>query len=285
MLNTGQEATADLVTPIRGRLIEGDALEVARGLPDACIDLIYVDPPFGTGKQRTGRGETARYADPMSDPEALTEWLSPILAECRRTLANHGSLFVHLDYRTVHYVKVALDRLFGRARFVNEIVWCYSVGGKSPRRYGRKHDTILWYSKGADYAFFPDRVRVPRKGSSHMRVVVTEDGQEVQEKTDKKTGKVYRYPVNRGKVPEDWWSDIETLNRSASERCGWPTQKPLRLLERIILGCSEPGWLVADFFCGSGTTVVAAHQNHRRYLGVDAEPSALALTKARLGMP
>ena len=121
---------------------------------------------------------------------------SPILEHSRRVLAPHGSLFVHLDYRAVHYVKVALDRLFGRDRFVNEIVWCYAVGGKSRRGFGRKHDTILWYARGDDWAFYPDAVRVPRRGGSHMRLV---DG--VQEKTDRKTGRVYRYPGPRRQGP------------------------------------------------------------------------------------
>ncbi len=112
-------------------------------------------------------------------------------SQSRRTLAATGSLFVHLDYRAVHYVKVALDQLFGRGQFVNEIVWCYAVGGKGRRGFGRKHDTILWYARGPSWAFYPEAVRVPRRGGSHMRVV---DG--VQEKTDRKTGRVYRYPVS-----------------------------------------------------------------------------------------
>ena len=265
------------------QVICGDNLAVLERLGDEQVDLIYIDPPFGTGKRR--RGRQVRYADPFSDPAALTAWLSPRFEHCRRVLTRTGSLFVHLDYRTVHYVKVALDGLFGRARFVNEIIWCYSVGGKSSRRFARKHDTILWYARTADYAFYPDPVRVPRKPNSHMRVVLDESGEPVQEKTDRKTGVVYRYPVNRGKVPEDWWTDIETLNRSDAERTGYPTQKPSRLLERIILACTRPGDLVADFFCGSGTTVAVAHNLERRYLGVDASPEAVAITRERLDQP
>jgi DNA modification methylase len=263
-----------------GELICADNLEVLEGLDGESADLIYLDPPFGTGTRR--RGKSSDYADAMSDPGALTAWLVPRFEHCRRVLAPTGSLFVHLDYRTVHYVKVALDRLFGRARFVNEIIWCYSVGGKSTRRFARKHDTILWYARTADYAFYPDRVRVPRKANSHMRLVLDEDGQPVQEKTDRKTGVVYRYPVNRGKVPEDWWIDIETLNRGDAERTGYPTQKPERLLERLVLGCTEPGDLVADFFCGSGTTCAVAARHGRRWLGVDASAAAIAVARERL---
>jgi len=269
------------------RLICGDNLPVLAGLDDGQLDLIYIDPPFGTGKVRRGRaieasGDTATYRDVPNDPDGFVDWLAPRLAHCRRALADHGSLFVHLDYRAVHYVKVALDHLFGRSRFVNEIVWCYSVGGKSKRMFGRKHDTILWYGRSADYAFYPDDVSVPRKPNSHMRVVRTEDGELVQEKTDRKTGKVYRYPVNRGKVPEDWWTDIETLNRSDKERVAWPTQKPERLLERIIRGASAPGDTVADFFCGSATAAVVAQRHRRRFIAVDSEADAIICAADRL---
>jgi DNA modification methylase len=197
-------------------------------------------------------------------------------------LVESGSLFVHLDYRTVHYVKVALDRLFGGERLVNEIVWCYSVGGKSRRSFGRKHDTILWYARGRDHAFFPEAVRVARKPRSHMRAVPGPDGGLVQEKTDRRTGKVYRYPVAAGKVPEDWWTDIETLNRGDRERTGWPTQKPERLLERIVRAASTPGAMVADWFAGSGTTAVVAQRLGRRFVAVDREPPAVELAAARL---
>jgi DNA modification methylase len=189
---------------------------------------------------------------------------------------------VHLDYRAVHYVKVALDRLFGRGRFVNEIIWCYSVGGKSRRMFGRKHDTILWYSRTNDYAFFPDAVRVARKAGSHMRVTRTAEGALVQEKTDRRTGKVYRYPIAAGKVPEDWWTDVELLNQSDRERTGWPTQKPERLLERIVRAASTEGALVADWFCGSGTTAAVAQRLERRFLTVDSAAAAVACAAARL---
>ena len=261
------------------RLVCGDALAEAARVADGTLDAIYIDPPFGTGIVQKGRGH--RYADRADDPEAFVTWITPLLEQCRRTLAPHGSLFVHLDYRAVHYVKVALDRLFGRARFVNEIVWCYAVGGKSRRGFGRKHDTILWYARGADWAFYPDAIRIPRRGGSHMRVVLDGDAP-VQEKTDKKTGRVYRYPVAAGKVPEDWWTDVETLNHSDRERTGWPSQKPERLIERIVRAVSEPGDRVADWFAGSGTTAAVAQRLARRFVTVDREAAALELCVARL---
>lgn len=284
-----------IADPAPDRLIQGDNLDVLARLHDGAIDLVYMDPPFGTGSvrqggqrrdQAAGPGERApaphRFRDVADDPERFVAWLEPRLIESRRVLAAHGSLFVHLDYRTVHYVKVALDRIFGRGRFVNEIIWCYSVGGKSRRSFARKHDTILWYARTAAYAFFPDAVRVPRKPGSHMRVVRTDDGQLVQEKTDRRTGKVYRYPVANGKLPEDWWADIEQLNRSDAERTGWPTQKPERLVERIVLAASAPDTLVADWFCGSATTAIVAQRHGRRFVTVDIEQSAIRCAAARL---
>lgn len=261
------------------QLVLADAHDAAARVPDEALDAIYIDPPFGTGIVRQGRGH--RYADRADDPDAFVAWLSPLLEHSRRTLAAHGSLFVHLDYRAVHYVKVALDRLFGRARFVNEIVWCYAVGGKSRRGFGRKHDTILWYAKSDDWAFYPDAVRVPRRKGSHMRVVL-EGGAAVQEKTDRRTGRVYRYPVAEGKVPEDWWVDIETLNHSDKERTGYPSQKPERLVERIVRAVTEPGDRVADWFSGSGTTAAVAQRLARGFLAVDREPDAIELVRTRL---
>jgi DNA modification methylase len=253
-------------------------------LPDVAdtFDLIYIDPPFGTGTTRRGRSPDRTYRDQPDDPELFVEWLAPCLRESRRLLSETGSLFVHLDYRAVHYVKVFLDQLFGRRNFVNEIIWCYSVGGKSRRTFGKKHDTILWYSRGRHYAFYPDEVRVPRKPASHMRVVTDETGAQVQEKTDRKTGKVYRYPVNRGKIPEDWWADIETLNRGDRERTGYPTQKPERLLRRIIAATTAPGDRVGDWFCGSGTTLAVAQSLGRLFTGIDASEDAVHCARNRL---
>jgi DNA modification methylase len=215
-------------------IIHGDSLAVAERIAPGTVAAIYIDPPFATGDVQRGRGAAARYRDRADDPVAHAAWLRPWLVASHRALAATGSIFVHLDYRAVHYVKVTLDEVFGRERFVNELIWCYAVGGKSRRGFGRKHDTILWYGRSAEYAFFPDAVRVPRRAGSHMKVVRDATGAPVQQKVDRKTGKVYAYPVADGKVPEDWWSDIETLNHSDKQRTGWPSQKPERLVERCL---------------------------------------------------
>jgi DNA modification methylase len=260
------------------RLVHGDAARELAAHADGALAAIYIDPPFGTGLVQTGRTREARYADRADDPDAFVAWLAPLLAESRRALSPHGSLFVHLDYRAVHYVKVALDRLFGRDRFINELVWCYAVGGKSRRGFARKHDTILWYARGADYAFYPDAIRVPRRAGSHMRVAAGG----VQEKTDRKTGRVYRYPIAAGKIPEDWWTDVETLNHSDRERTGWPSQKPERLIERILRAVTVPGDRVADWFAGSGTTAAVAQRLGRGFVTCDRERAAVALCETRL---
>ncbi|MBC7973797.1 MAG: site-specific DNA-methyltransferase [Myxococcales bacterium] len=257
------------------RVVCGDAIDELTAHDGGALAAIYIDPPFGTGLVQRGRGHA--YTDRADDPDTFVAWLRPYLAQCHRVLSPTGSLFVHLDYRAVHYVKVALDQLFGRDQFVNEIVWCYAVGGKGRRGFGRKHDTILWYARTASWAFYPEAVRVPRRGGSHMRVV---DG--VQEKTDRKTGRVYRYPVSAGKVPEDWWSDVETLNHSDRERTGWPSQKPERLVERILRAVTVPGDRVADWFAGSGTTAAVAQRLGRGFVSVDREPAALDVCLARL---
>ena len=256
-------------------------MAVLSALQPGSLDLVYIDPPFGTGRSLHTPGGPSYPDRRRAGLDEYLDWLRPFLGEIRRTLAPHGSLFVHLDCRAVHYVKVALDGLFGRGRLVNEIIWCYSVGGKGPRAFGRKHDTILWYAAGAEYRFYPDQVRVPRKPGSHMRVEHGDQGP-VQVKTDRRTGRVYRYRVADGKVPEDYWTDIETLNRGDRERTGYPTQKPEALLERILLAATAPGALVADFFSGSGTTATVAQRLGRRFLAVDASADAVAIAWARL---
>lgn len=275
-----RRGTATEAHPAADVLVHGDSLSLAQEWPAGTAACVYIDPPFGTGIVRRGRGHD--YRDVNDDPETFVRWLSPWLVASRSALSESGSLFVHLDYRAVHYVKVELDRLFGRARMVNEIVWCYSVGGKSRRGFGRKHDTILWYARGKEWAFYPDAVRIERRAGSHMRVVIDEHGRSVQEKTDRKTGRVYRYPVAAGKIPEDWWSDIETLNHSDRERTGWPSQKPERLVERILRATTVERDLVADWFCGSGTTAAVAQRLRRGFVTGDREARAVELAKQRL---
>ena len=266
----------------REGVVLGDNLEVLRTLPDGCVDLVYIDPPFGTGQRRrldsirTGAGDRTRagfggrtyrwetvsslqYQDGM-DLEAYLSFLAPRLVEIHRVLVAHGSLYVHLDHHAVHHVRLLLDGVFGPERFLNEIIWAYDYGGRARDRWARKHDNILWYARSATWVFNREAVdRIPYLAP----------------------GLVGPEKAARGKLPTDvWWMTI--VPTSGRERTGYPTQKPLRLLERIVRASSNPGDLVADFFAGSGTTAVAAARLGRRHLVVDTNPDAIRITRERL---
>ncbi len=212
--------------------------------------LLYLDPPFGSGKVYAARvaGEAGRQAQAVDayrddlDFDAYLAWLYRRLAFARDLLCASGTLYVHLDWHAVHYVKVELDRLFGRERFLNEIIWCYH--GPSPIRtaFKRKHDTILVYTRAKDYFFDADAVRVPYDASTVKTFA-----------SSPKAGFGKVPDLARGKVPEDWWY-FPVVARVHSERVGYETQKPEALLARIIRASSRPGDLVGDFFAGSGTT-------------------------------
>ena len=202
----------------------------------------------------------------------------------RDLLAPDGSIFVHCDWRVQPFIRSTLDEIFGVNRHVNQIEWCYSIGGKGNERFARKHDTIYFYSKGEKYYFNgknKDSV-VDRKANSHMRLKVDADGRPYQEKTDSKSGKVYRYYVDEGKIPEDYWTDIEQLNWEDAERLAYPTQKPEKLLRRIIAACTQQDDLIADFFCGSGTTVAVAEKLGRKWIATDLGKFGIHTTRKRL---
>ncbi len=264
-------------------LVQGENLTVLRALPDAFVDLIYIDPPFNTGRtqsrkrlrvqrdevagDRTGFGGrryktrvvgVSSFEDRFADFPAFLE---PRLVEARRVLKPTGSLFVHLDPRESHYVKVLLDGIFGRASFINEIVWAYDYGARTRSRWPAKHDTILWYAKDpAHYTFEYDAIdRIPYAAP----------------------GLVGPEKAARGKTPTDvWWQTIVPTN--SRERTGYATQKPLAILSRIVAVHSRPGELVLDFFAGSGTTGEAAARLDRGFILVDSSPQALAVMRRRL---
>jgi site-specific DNA-methyltransferase (adenine-specific) len=261
-----------------------DNLSVLQSMPDGCVDLVYIDPPFGTGQVRrlqairTGAGTRARtgfggrryafevvssyrYADEMALEEYLG-FLYARLVEVHRVLRASGSLYVHLDFHAVHYVRLLLDEVFGAEHFLNEVIWAYDFGGRARDRWPRKHDNILWYARSSRWTFnTADIDRIPYMAP----------------------GLVGPQKAAAGKLPTDtWWLTI--VPTSGPERTGYPTQKPVKLLERVIAASSNPGELVADFFCGSGTTGVAARNLGRRYLLVDDNPDAIRITSQRLGL-
>jgi site-specific DNA-methyltransferase (adenine-specific) len=195
----------------------------------------------------------------MSLDEYL-EFMWERLVEMHRVLKDTGSLYLHLDWRSVHHARFMLDELFGPERFLNDIVWSYDYGGRARDKWARKHDNILWYAKSGSWTFNRDEI-------DRIRYMAP--------------GLVTPEKAARGKLPTDvWWMTIVPTN--SRERTGYPTQKPIRLLERIIRSSSNPGDLVADFFGGSGTTAVVAARLGRRFLATDTHPEAIRITKKRL---
>ena len=275
----------DRSTDFGGQLILGDNLMVmAALLPEweERIDLIYVDPPFLSGKAyaaRIGRGEDSRrpsewhmidsYRDTWPNGAAYLDMLYPRLQLMYQLLATSGTLYLHLDWHASAYARILLDEIFGPDRFLNEIVWIYH--GPSPIRsaFKRKHDTILVYTKSKDYTFNADAVRVAYNPSTIKTFA-----------SSPKAGFGKEPDLARGKVPEDWWY-FPVVARLHKERSGYPTQKPEALLERIIKASSNPGEVVADFFCGSGTTPVVATRLGRHWLAGDRSLQAIHTTYRR----
>jgi len=208
------------------------------------------------------------------------------IAEIHRVLKPTGSFYFHCDPTASHYLKLVLDAIFCTTGgdFLNEIVWCYSIGGKSKKHFARKHDVIFLYSKNKDgsHTFNESGASIPRKLNTHMKTGKDDDGREYQEKVDRKSGKVYRYYIDEGKIAEDYWIDIESLNREAKERLGYPTQKPEALLDRIIKASSNEGDVILDAYCGCGTTVAVAQKLNRQWIGIDITYQSISLILKRL---
>ena len=263
------------------RIIQGDNLAVLQSIPDASIQLIYVDPPFNTGRvQSRGSSTTTRtetgnrigfkgqryeivketvlsYDDEFKD---YWSFLEPRLEEAWRILNETGTLYLHLDYRESHYAKVLLDALFGTECFLNEIIWAYDYGGKAKSRWPSKHDTILVYVKNPDKYYFNNET-VDREPYMAPGLVTPEK-------------------VAKGKLPTDvWWHTI--VSPTGKEKTGYPTQKPLGILRRIIQASSKEGDTVLDFFAGSGTTGHAASTLNRNFILIDQNPEAIQVMKER----
>lgn len=261
------------------RIIFGDNVQVLSDYVEGMADLIYIDPPFNTGRRqsltqiktvRDGKGDrtgfagrqyktielgTKSYADTYDD---FGSFLIPRLQLAHRLLKPTGSLFVHLDCREVHYCKVWLDEIFGREQFKNEIIWAYDYGGRAKDRWPAKHDNILWYTKTESYTFNRDDAdRLPYMAPNLV-------GPE---------------KAARGKFPTDvWWNTIVC----GKEKTGYPTQKPLALIRRIVRVHSNPGELIVDFFAGSGTVGAAADECSRNFLLVDNNMEAVQVMRKRL---
>jgi site-specific DNA-methyltransferase (adenine-specific) len=260
----------------------GDNLTVLKLIPDSSVQLVYIDPPFNTGREqqrskvttkrnnegnRIGfkgeRYETVKSTVLSYDDQFANYWefLEPRIEEAFRVLGNSGTLYLHLDYREAHYAKVLLDALFGPECFLNEIIWAYDYGGKSKSRWPAKHDTILVYVKDPKNYYF--------------------NSEEVDREPYMAPGLVTQEKIERGKLPTDvWWHTI--VSPTGKEKTGYPTQKPVGILRRIIQASSKPGDVVLDFFAGSGTTGFVAHELGRRFILVDQNPESIEVIKGRL---
>lgn len=253
-----------------------DNLELMKKLPNESIDLIYCDILYNTGKKFKD------YNDSLGTPQEAMEWYKPRLIEMKRILKNSGSIYLHCDYRLVHYLKVEMDKVFGIKNFRNDIIWYY--GGQSRASdISCKHDNILRYSKTNSYIYNTQYQPYTERSLKEFRHR-NEQGELCVRtcRKDKDGNKVYYYtPMKQGANITDVW-DIGLLTPSSKERVGYDTQKPKALLERIIKASSNEGGVVADFFLGSGTTCVVAKELGRNFIGCDINPKSIEITEKRL---
>ena len=263
------------------KIYYGDNLPILRALPDASVQLIYIDPPFNTGRKQSrqqlrtiesDKGDRTGFQGKLYTTEVLSEqgyhdkfddylaFLEPRLRELYRLLSPNGSMYFHIDYREVHYCKILLDEIFGRDAFLNEIIWAYDYGGRTRKRWPAKHDNILWYAKDPEnYIFNYEAIaRIPYMAP----------------------GLVSKEKAERGKLPTDtWWHTIVGTN--SKEKTGYPTQKPLGIMRRIVQASSSSGDTVLDYFAGSGSTGAACLEFGRRFILVDNNIEALQVMANR----
>jgi len=230
--------------------------------------------------------EKRHFEDRFENVRAYIEYMKPRIEQLYRVLKPTGSFYYHCDWHASHYVKVLLDRddLFGYSNFRNEIIWHYKIGGRSKTAFSRKHDTILLYSKSKEWVFNGDAVKVAyeanRKTLGGVKRI-DENGRPYRETWGTGSNKVYRYYLDEGKIPDDVW-ELESINSNSPERLGYPTQKPLSLLERIIKASSNEGDIVLDAFCGCGTTLSVAQVEKRKWIGIDISPTSCRVVADRL---
>ena len=279
------------------QLYFGDNLTILREyVKDESVDLIYLDPPFNSNvdykldndivfsDKWTWNDTSELYYEQLTsgiskiikglydicsnDLMAYLVMMSVRLIELYRVLKPTGSLYLHCDPTASHYLKIILDSIFNAKNFRNEIIWYYQNGGATKRWFSKKHDVILFYNKSNDYNFYPENIKITRTEKSLKRA---------------KNPKGARISINNTtKLPMDVWTDIQVLNPMSNERLGYPTQKPIALLERIILTSSKLGDVILDPFCGCGTSIIVSEKLDRRWIGIDNNPLAIKLTRDRL---
>ena len=287
-----------------------DNLEVICGINSNSIDLIYLDPPFNKKKVFTAptgsAASGASFSDIFREKDIKEDWLQTIkedseklynflsgvknidgkksynfcylvyiairLIECHRILKDTGSIYLHCDPTMSHYLKIVMDCIFGENNFRNEITWCYSSTSQAKRWFPKKHDILFFYTKTIDYLFYPSEIRIP------FRKELVKHGKTWESENKESLKKLTKI----GKIPEDFWIDLYPVNSMAKERTGYPTQKPLALLERIIKASSKEGDLILDPFCGCATTCVAAERLGAKWIGIDVSIKAYEIVKERL---
>ena len=293
-----------------------DNLDIMQGINNDSIDLIYLDPPFNKNKIFTApigsSAEGASFSDIFREEDVKDEWVQTIkednhelyhfldgirnvgnhynfcylaymairLIECRRILKETGSLYLHCDPTMSHYLKLLLDCIFGEANFRNEIIWCYTGPGKVTTHFKRKHDVILFYAKSNAHIFNTDMARVP-----HKRQTISTGATSLAagNRTLQEAQAMEAKSLERGKLLEDWWDNIGAGSHiSKNERTGYPTQKPLALLRRIIEASSNENDIIFDPFCGCATSCIAAEQLNRQWIGIDVSIKAFELVKGKI---
>lgn len=280
------------------QLLQGDATATQTALQSLAgqAQCVYIDPPFMTGEEfrrkrvygesgwRTGKHaiQLDSYSDSFENRETYLKFLRGLIENSFLLLQETGIFCLHLDWRTHPYARMICDEIFGEKRFLNEIIWSYESGGRASLRYSRKHDTLLLYARSRKYHFDLTRVPLARETTrkNHLKRCVDEDGRTYRSIIS--AGKEYRYYDDEPTYPGDVWTDISHLQQRDPERTGFVTQKPLKLLDRVLKPAVRDGDLVVDLCCGSGTTMAAAQKLNCRFVGMDTQPEALNVTAQRL---
>lgn len=301
MLLTKVDVRAELLPGEKpgGEIRIGDVRELMPGLLSdysGRVQLIYMDPPFNSGQafsmrikagEREWRSGTGTLMQPAYEDkyrlDEYTEMMRGALTGARELLCESGVIYLHVDYRMHARMRLMMDEVFGEHNFLNDIVWAYQTGGRAKNFYSRKHDNILFYRKGRKYFFDITKVPIERADvrRNHMKRHVDADGRVYR--SIKSGGKIYTYYDDEPAYPGDVWDDVSHLQQKDPQRTGYDTQKPLRLLDRIVLSSSRPGDIVLDPFAGSGTTLESAQVSGRKFVGCDMSPHSLEVMRRRLG--
>jgi len=252
----------------------GDNLELLKSQPNESVNMIYSDILYGTGRN------FGEYEDLKPIRSDIESHYLPRLIEMKRVLKQNGCIYLQMDTRINHWMRILMDDIFGYDNFRNEISWCYNSQGKTTKQWNKKHDVILYYTKSEDWVFNSDVVKDSITDLTYKRFK-----KEIDKKgyyTSFKNGKEYRYYLEDGSLPKDWFEDVTYISRDNKELTGYPTQKPKDLIRRFILASTNEGDTVADYYLGSGTTCEVALELGRKFIGCDLNPRAIEITKTRL---